>query len=50
MIQRRFQIAKQEIAEAKRCGAYDVFIVNDDLERAVAEAVSVVQSEMAARA
>jgi guanylate kinase len=40
-IQRRFTIAKQEIAEARRCGVYDVFLVNDDLQRAIAEAIRV---------
>lgn len=43
VIQRRFELARQEIAEAHRCGAYDVFIVNDDLDRAIAEAIDVVQ-------
>ncbi len=30
-IQKRFQQAKQEIARAKSCGVYDLFIINDDL-------------------
>lgn len=44
-IQRRFRIAQQEIAEARRCGVYDKFIVNDDLQRAIEEAVEAVKSE-----
>ena len=43
-IQRRFRIAKDEIARAKACGAYDLFIVNDDLERATREAIDAVRS------
>ncbi len=41
-IQRRFRIAREEIAEAKRCGVYDAFIVNDDLPRAINEALTIV--------
>lgn len=44
VIQRRFAEAKREIADAHTSGAYDVFIVNDDLERAIAEAVDAVES------
>lgn len=44
IIQRRFALAKQEIAEARVCGAYDAFIVNDTLDRAIAEAVGLVQA------
>lgn len=44
-IQRRFTKAKDEIAQAQAGNTYDVFITNDDLERAVAETVSVVQAE-----
>ena len=43
-IQRRFAEAKREIADAHTCGAYDLFIVNDDLERAIREAVEAVES------
>jgi guanylate kinase len=43
-IQRRFSEAKQEIALARECGAYDFFIVNDDLDLAVAEIVAVIKS------
>ncbi|MBL0928407.1 MAG: guanylate kinase [Phycisphaerales bacterium] len=49
VIQRRFRIAQEEIAEARRCGAYDAFLVNDDLERAIAEAVGMVNARRAAR-
>ena len=45
IIQRRFSKAKAEIAEAKACGVYDVFIVNDDLQAAIDEAVRVVEQE-----
>lgn len=46
-IARRFAEAKREIAEARTCGAYDAFIVNDVLERAIAEAVETVRRRMA---
>jgi len=46
-IQKRFAEAKREIADAHTCGAYDVFITNDDLGRAVDEAVGVVESRRA---
>ena len=42
-IQRRFAEAKQEMAEARRCGAYDAFVVNDDLDRAIEESVLIVR-------
>jgi guanylate kinase len=48
-IQRRFAEAKREIAAARASGAYDVFIVNDVLERAVAEAVGVVREALRRR-
>lgn len=50
VIQRRFSKAKDEIARAKSCGVYDVFIVNDRLDDAVAKAVSLVRAEMERRA
>lgn len=50
LIRKRFAEAQREIGEAQRCGAYDAFIVNDDLERAIAEAVSTVKAARAARA
>ncbi len=49
LIQRRFAEAQREIAEAGRCGAYDAFIVNDDLPRAIDEAVGAVIAERARR-
>lgn len=45
-IARRFAEAKREIAEAKACGVYDAFVVNDELERAIEEAVGVVRGRM----
>ena len=39
-IQRRFAAAKAEIATARNSNAYDAFIVNDDLERAIGEAAA----------
>ena len=48
-IQRRFSRARQEIAEAHTCGIYDAFIVNDHLDKAVTEAVTLVRLEMARR-
>ncbi len=38
----RFAEAKREIAAAREGGFYDLFIVNDDLPRAIAEAVDAV--------
>lgn len=40
-IRRRFAEAQQEIALARSCGAYDAFIVNDDLDRAITEAIRI---------
>jgi guanylate kinase len=40
IIQKRFAAAREEIAEARRCGAYDAFITNDNLERAIEEALT----------
>lgn len=42
-IQRRFRDAKREIDEAKSCGAYDHFVVNDNVDRAVLESLSIVR-------
>jgi guanylate kinase len=41
-IQKRFAEAKREIATAREGGIYDLFITNDDLPRAIAEAVGAV--------
>lgn len=49
VIQRRFAKAKHEIERARSCGAYDAFIVNDDLASAVREAVQLVRSRLEAR-
>ncbi len=49
VIQRRFAEAKREIAEARSSGVYDAFIVNDDLQRAIAQAVHVVSRERSRR-
>ncbi|MFW6060397.1 MAG: guanylate kinase [Phycisphaeraceae bacterium] len=48
-IQRRFAKAKQEIARARESGVYDVFIVNDELEHAVAETLRIIRKEVARR-
>lgn len=49
-IQRRFDLARKEIAAAKACGVYDHFITNDDLDRAIEEALTIVREERAKRA
>lgn len=41
-IQRRFREAKREIENARESGAYDYFIVNDELDRAIAEALDLI--------
>ena len=41
-IERRFAEARSEMATARECGAYDAFVVNDDLERATAELAEIV--------
>jgi guanylate kinase len=47
-IARRFAAARQEIAEARRCGVYDAFVVNDVLERAIEEALGLVRARRGA--
>jgi guanylate kinase len=42
-IQRRFAAAKREIQTARDSGAYDAFIVNDDLNTAIEEACELVR-------
>ncbi|MCI0365299.1 MAG: guanylate kinase [Phycisphaerales bacterium] len=42
-IQRRYAAAKAEIETARRSGAYDHFIVNDDLDKAVKHACDLVR-------
>ena len=43
VIQRRFAEAQREMAAARESGVYDVFIVNDDLERAIEDARAAVK-------
>ena len=45
VIRRRFAEAQREIADARTSGAYDAFLVNSDLDAAVAEAVGLVAAE-----
>jgi guanylate kinase len=49
VIQRRFAKAKWEIERARSCGAYDAFLVNDDLAAAVAEATDRIERELRQR-
>lgn len=42
-IRRRFAEAQREIAQAREWGIYDRMIVNDDLDKAIAEAVGAVR-------
>ncbi len=46
VIQRRFARAREETAEAKVCGVYERFIVNDELERAKQEAIDAVRERL----
>ncbi|MCC7408843.1 MAG: guanylate kinase [Phycisphaeraceae bacterium] len=46
-IQKRFSRAQAEMAQARVCGVYDAFVVNDQLERAVAETLGVVRTRLA---
>ena len=41
-IEKRFAEARREIAAAQACGIYDTFLVNDDLERTITQAVETV--------
>ena len=43
-IQKRFAEAQREMSRARELGIYDVFIVNDDLDRAIAEAADAVRT------
>lgn len=49
LIDKRFAEARREIDEANRCSAYDAFIINDNLDRAIDEAVRAVRDERARR-
>lgn len=48
-IRGRFARAKHEIDRARECGVYDAFIVNDDLDVAVDQAVQAVADELERR-
>ena len=50
VIQRRFSEAKREIERAKSTDTYNHFIVNDNLENAIAEAVKRTNTYLATRA
>ena len=50
VIQRRFAEARREIDTARSCGVYDAFVINDDLEGAIAEAIDTVQRARSERA
>lgn len=45
-IERRFAEARHEMETARTCGAYDAFVVNDDLDRTVEEVAAVVGARM----
>ena len=47
-IQRRFAEAKREISRAKNGGVYDAFLVNNELNQAIGQAVQVVNQARAA--
>lgn len=44
LIQKRFAEAKNEIAAAKACEAYDQFLVNENIDEAIAEAIMIVKA------
>ena len=46
-ILRRFREAKQEMAKAEGSGTYNTFIINDELELAVAETIAVIKQQLA---
>lgn len=46
-IQRRFANAKNEITRSRSSGAYDAFIVNDDLTTAIEQAIALVRRQWA---
>ena len=48
-IQHRFAKARDEIARARACGAYDEFLTNDELDQAVREATRLVRQELGRR-
>ncbi len=50
LIAKRFAQAKHEIAEAKASGAYDKFLINENLEEAIEEAIMIVNAARLAHA
>ena len=42
-IQRRYSEARNEIEKAESSAAYDVFVVNDDLEKAIKETCDIIR-------
>jgi len=50
LIAKRFAQAKHEIAEAKASNAYDKFLVNENIDEAIAEAVMIVNAARLAHA
>lgn len=46
-IQKRFSLAKKEIAFAQSTDVYDAFVINDDFERAVAEIEKLIKRRLA---
>ncbi|MEM9418190.1 MAG: guanylate kinase [Planctomycetota bacterium] len=46
-IQKRFSLAKKEIAFAESTDVYDAFVVNDDFDRAVAEIEKLIRRRLA---
>lgn len=44
-IRSRFAEAKREIADAKACGAYHHFVVNENLDQAIDDVVAIVRQE-----
>lgn len=48
-IRRRYELARGEIERAHSSGAYDAFVINDDLGRAIDETLGLVRSRRASR-
>ncbi len=48
-VQKRFALAKREMDEARSCGVYDVFLVNDDLGRTIEQAIRLIDEERRVR-
>lgn len=49
-IQRRFNEAQREMATARTCGVYDVFLVNSDLDATILQAIYAVKAAQQNRA